>query len=337
MQRMIELKYVPCGIHTLCCLASAINGDQPVLYMDWVMAGGGRPTIASITEIKAIAESMELQSGRVWSEANITKALSDNHIKKIEEAGFVPLSAPDFSNGTKRNYLALLSSQANVSISQSSSQKTTTRYAAEKSLRASISNLALIASTHFIPVSSYDCDIREEMKSLPEPTKMLLHLVSNACGTSVFPLLPKLIVSIDDTTEYIFKGVKEAQPTFVLATKPLIMKRTTNSLYCVEDCKSMSGMRVKLTFTFTAMGNCFPLVVTVTGLTEQELSGQDFVHVEIPGLCIGGGGVSVDSNKQCGHLFLMCNTEGAEKARFKYYQEKILIPGINLQRRKYCN
>jgi hypothetical protein len=82
MQWIIKLKYVPCGIHTLCCLASAINGDKPVLDTDWVMAGGGRPPIASITEIKAIAESMELQSGRVWSKADITKALSDNHMKK---------------------------------------------------------------------------------------------------------------------------------------------------------------------------------------------------------------------------------------------------------------
>jgi hypothetical protein len=119
VQRMIELKYVPCGIHTLCCLASAINGDQPVLDMDWVMDGGGHPPIASITEIKAIAESMELQSRRVWSKVDITKALSDNHMKKIEQAGFVPLSAADFSDGTKRNYLAFLSNQANVSISQS--------------------------------------------------------------------------------------------------------------------------------------------------------------------------------------------------------------------------
>ncbi len=99
----------------------------------------------------------------------------------------------------------------------------------------------------------------------------------------------------------------------------------------------MNGMRVNLTFTFTAMGNCFPLVVTVTGLTEWEMSGKDFFHVEIPGLCIGGGGVSINSSKQCGHLFLMRNTEGAEKARFKYYQEKIFIPGINLQRKKYCD
>ena len=88
---------------------------------------------------------------------------------------------------------------------------------------------------------------------------------------------------------------------------------------------------------FTAMGNCFPLVVTVSGLTEWEMNGKDFVHVEIPGLCIGGGGVSVDSSEQCGHLFLMRNTEGAEKARFKYYHENILIRGINLQRKKFCN
>ena len=33
----------------------------------------------------------------------------------------------------------------------------------------------------------------------------------------------------------------------------------------------------------------------------------------------------------------MCTIEGAEKARFKYYQEKMLIPGINLQKKKYCN
>ncbi len=67
------------------------------------------------------------------------------------------------------------------------------------------------------------------------------------------------------------------------------------------------------------------------------MSRQDFVQVDIPGLCIGGGGLSVDSNKLCGHLSLLCNTKGAEKAWFKYYQEKILIHEINLQRKKYCN
>ena len=338
MNKMIELKYVPCGIHTLRrLLVSATECEKPVLDTDWISPGGGRPPIATLDEIKTMAESMESLQGRVWSDSDLSQALSDNHAKKMEEACLVNLSAPEFSRSSKRNYIALLSNQQNLSISQSSSQKTSTRFAAENSLRASISNLALIGSTHFIPVSSEDADIREEIQSLSEPTKMLLKRVADAWGTSVFPVLPELIVSTDDTTEYIFEGKCDKEPRFVLATKSSIMKRGSNALYRVQDNKSMSGMRVKLTFTFTAMGNCFPLVVTVTGLTEWEMNGKDFVHVEIPGLCIGGGGVSVDSSEQCGHLFLMRNTEGAEKARFKYYQEKILIPGINLQRKKYCD
>jgi hypothetical protein len=36
-------------------------------------------------------------------------------------------------------------------------------------------------------------------------------------------------------------------------------------------------------------------------------------YVQIPGLCIGRGGVSVDSSQQVGYLFLMRNMEGAKK------------------------
>jgi hypothetical protein len=60
MNKMIELKYVPCGIHTLCCLVvSATNGEQLVLYTYWISTGGGRPPIASLDEMKTIAVSME--------------------------------------------------------------------------------------------------------------------------------------------------------------------------------------------------------------------------------------------------------------------------------------
>jgi hypothetical protein len=57
----------------------------------------------------------------------------------------------------------------------------------------------------------------------------------------------------------------------------------------------------------------------VAGLTEKEMPGKDFAHVQIPGLYIGGGGVSRDSNQQLGHLFLMRNTEGTKKTNFRDY------------------
>jgi hypothetical protein len=45
MNKMIELKYMPCGIHTLHHLVvSATNGEQPVLNTDWISTGGGHPS-----------------------------------------------------------------------------------------------------------------------------------------------------------------------------------------------------------------------------------------------------------------------------------------------------
>ena len=45
-------------------------------------------------------------------------------------------------------------------------------------------------------------------------------------------------------------------------------------------------------------------------------TGEESIHVKVAGLCIGGGGVSIN-NQEVGHLFFMSNTEGAEKKRFK--------------------
>jgi hypothetical protein len=135
-------------------------------------------------------------------------------MKKIEEAGFVSLSNPEFSRTMIRNYLAFFSNQGNISISQTISQKTLTRFAAKNSVCALISNLALVSSTHFILVSSNDSNLLKEIKSLSEPTEMFLNCVSDAWGTSVFSVLPELIVSTDDKRVYIFEGTCEAQPKY---------------------------------------------------------------------------------------------------------------------------
>ncbi len=94
-----------------------------------------------------------------------------------------------------------------------------------------------------------------------------------------------LLNSTDDTTEYIFEGTKQAFVPYVLTSTSSVSKRGTNALYKCEDNQSMSGMQVKLTFTFSAMGTCLPLVCTVSGLTEKEMpTGQEFIHVNVPGL-----------------------------------------------------
>ncbi len=67
----------------------------------------------------------------------------------------------------------------------------------------------------------------------------------------------------------------------------------------------------------------------MTGLTEQEMPTREkFLHVKVPGLCIGGGEVKVD-NQEDGHLVFMHNTKGAKKKKFRWYQQEILMLGIN--------
>ncbi len=57
--------------------------------------------MASLNEIKAIAENMEDQTGGIMSQEDISKLLSDHHLRKIEDVGFVSMDSPEYSSQTK--------------------------------------------------------------------------------------------------------------------------------------------------------------------------------------------------------------------------------------------
>ena len=95
----------------------------------------------------------------------------------------------------------------------------------------------------------------------------------------------------------------------------------------------MKGMRVNMTFAFSGAGTALEIVVCVCGLTEGELPGTDFLHLEVPGLCIGGG--ANIANNTIGHVLFMRNTERAKQRKFKWYQDKIFIPGVNANRLEF--
>ncbi len=58
--------------------------------------------MASLNKVKVIAENMEYQSGRIMSQDDVAKLLSDHHLKKIEDAGFISVDSPEFTSQTKR-------------------------------------------------------------------------------------------------------------------------------------------------------------------------------------------------------------------------------------------
>ncbi len=62
------------------CRSNTKYGEL-ILDTDWLSASGGRPPVASLNEVKAIAENMEYQSGRIMSQDDVAKLLSDHHLK----------------------------------------------------------------------------------------------------------------------------------------------------------------------------------------------------------------------------------------------------------------
>ena len=62
----------------------------------------------------------------------------------------------------------------------------------------------MIGSTHLLFVPGEDLDIRDKLKDLPEDTRVLYDIVSEARGTVVYPVKLSNIWSIDDTTAYTF-------------------------------------------------------------------------------------------------------------------------------------
>ena len=96
----------------------------------------------------------------------------------------------------------------------------------------------------------------------------------------------------------------------------------------------MKGMRVKLTFSFTALGVSAPMFITVTGLDESELPLDTSLLVKVKGLSIGGGGVNME-NESVGYLLFMRKKENADLVRYSFYQKNVLFPFIKKCREEY--
>jgi len=184
MMIMINMCYVPRGLHTLHHMMKIDAKGKPTPDTPWSMTRGRKP-IASLEDVQAIAEDLEAQSGRGWSYGDIASKIVKIKLKKVDDEGYVPLTTPTVDKKTVRNYTSLIAHQTNMSISQSSIMKSTTRNAAKHSLRGPICNLALIVYTHFIPVSMEDPDLRAELKMLPKCTQKLVDTVSASWGTHV--------------------------------------------------------------------------------------------------------------------------------------------------------
>jgi hypothetical protein len=335
IRQMIRDQLIPCDQCTVYRLIQKHNAGIVILDQEW--NSGGRPRVFTTKMLEQVNENhLQGEHGRSYSKDEVKTFLLQHRKKLIEESGHISLNAEDdIKRTTLSNCIAELTMMSANTLTESAIDKTDNRYAAENSIRGSINNLLLVAVTHFVDVDEEDRDVVKELKSLQPETRMLYDWVCRArSGVPCYPIHPDLTFSTDESTEFIFEGSSNKQDKFLLVSRESLKRKGTNSIYQIDNSNKMNGMRVKLTWTFSGAGICAPLFVTVTGLNDREMpSDVDMIVVKIPGLCIGGCGVS--GNKEVGYVVFMKKGNGGEEAPFKYYHDKVLMPFIKQQREDF--
>ncbi len=125
MINMINMRYVPCGVHTLCHMMTKTAEGKPTPDTPCLMLRG-RKQIASHEEVQTIAEDLESQSGHGCCSGDTSKMRVEVQSKKLNDEGYVPLTTPTVHKKTMRYYTSLLAHQTSMSTSQNCIMKTTT-------------------------------------------------------------------------------------------------------------------------------------------------------------------------------------------------------------------
>ena len=100
--------------------------------------------------------------------------------------------------------------QSGISIAKDVVTKTSGCYTAENSLISAMALLCVIASTHFITVPDIQREIYREVGETSEGVRKLFDIITKFYNDSpIFVAHPELVLSTDDTVQYIFecKGV----------------------------------------------------------------------------------------------------------------------------------
>ena len=90
----------------------------------------------------------------------------------------------------------------------------------------------------------------------------------------IYPVNPNLVLSTDDTTVFVFEGTPRGSSDWQwkIFDKANRNSSVRSEFEVGEDGEHSGGLRVRLTFTFTASGLAAPPYVSISGLTAEELS-----------------------------------------------------------------
>jgi hypothetical protein len=287
--------------------------------------------------------TLDRTGGSTMARDKICNLISTKCADRIRAAGFVPIDGVvEACITTTSNYAALLASQPSVSITKTAIKKTQTRYTAENSLISLMALVLDVAATHFTPTTEDISEQEKELERASEGAKKFYKMVQDAYGGNV-PLSvvkPQNTLSSDDTVTFAFAGTEKKGAAWRLVEARSLGKAGTNSKYQRDDSGYLNGLRVKITYTFSAAGMVADLFVSICDLTKVELPKdtcpEGILKIKIEGLCVGGAGVTVGSKGHGWLVFVRTDSDKkADQKRYSCYRNNVLLPFIQQSRAKF--
>jgi hypothetical protein len=328
IKAIVSSKYVPVGARTIERLMNKDENGEVILDDPWLPPKGGQQkAVPDHVVAETAAKLRDSWSNKGLNLQKVVKDMIMNYRASLQEkAGLV--REPEVPDKATINKYCVALAKHGVAMVDNVTTKTENRSVNESSQRGPVSNVGIVGATQFEVMDEEDHELNKELEKASVKTRALYELVKRARGGApIWAVKPQLLFSTDDTTTYIFDGKAGEKANWVVASDTAVMNRGTQAIYQQEKVNMMNGLRVKVTFTFSGAGMTAPLFITVSGVSEEEMPDDEFLHVEVPGLAVGGAGVTV-GNQTVGHVFFMRKGKGADEERVKYYQDKVLLPWI---------
>ena len=194
---------------------------------------------------------------------------------------------------TLDHYCARIVSDPDINLNQNVTNKTQTRFAAEKSDRSTIAYAMAACASHYWPGKPIKgLHVFDEDK-MSEGAKMARELIKEQLQTNDLQhVLPGLLTSTDATTTFATVGQINGKKQLYVTIKPPSSDTDGNAASSSHRSQCTTsrhgdrhkrGLRIELNCTFNALGQVAPLFCTVFGLSMDEMPNDEIILLSIKG------------------------------------------------------
>ena len=189
----------------------------------------GRMKLLPEELINQIKSNLNKHSGLTIGAKEITNLIQKTQQQIVVRQGRVPITKYDIQPSKQAlvNIMSSITSSNGGSIRTSATTKTTTRYRAENSLISATVSVCVVAVIRYNMCTDIQLDIERDVKDASNSVNLLYKMGCAAYGNDmpIFPVRPELILSTDDTAQYIFEGKGEAHGVFRLVASKALEKQ----------------------------------------------------------------------------------------------------------------